>query len=131
MIKGSFDKEARYSRKDISAYTLEQTPAPRKKRERPYGRSLCCSYILAVLAHLGEAIAAVNRTIALGLKRHAGLATAGSAGSGEELTGATGGVLASITAGLAALGLVLETALGVELLLTGGENELVTALLAS
>ena len=64
-------------------------------------------------------------------KRNAGLTTAGSAGSGEELTGATGGVLASVTAGLAALGLVLETALGLKLLLTGGENELVTALLAS
>ena len=88
-------------------------------------------YLLAVLAHLGEAIAAVNRTIALGLKRNAGLTTAGSAGGSEELTGATGGVLASVAAGLAALGLILEATLSVELLLTGGENELVTALLAS
>ena len=86
---------------------------------------------LALLAHLGEAIAAVNRTIALGLKRNLGLATAGSAGSGEVLTGTASGVLASVTAGLAALGLVLEAALSVELLLTGGEHELVAALLAN
>ena len=88
-------------------------------------------YILALLAHLSEAIAAVNRTIALGLKRNLGLAAAGSAGSGEVLTGTASSVLASVTAGLAALRLVLETTLCVELLLTCGENELLTALLAN
>ena len=83
---------------------------------------------LALLAHLGEAIAAVNRTVRLGLEGNLSLTTAGSAGGGEELTGATGGVLAGIAAGLAALGLVLEAALSVELLLTGSEGELVAAL---
>ena len=39
-------------------------------------------------------------------------------------------VLAGVTAGLAALGLVLEAALRIELLLTGGENELFAALFA-
>ena len=63
--------------------------------------------------------------------KHTGLAAAGSAGSGEELPGAAGGVLASVAAGLAALGLVLEAALSIELLLTGGEHELLTALLAN
>ena len=87
--------------------------------------------LIVFLAHLCKAIAAVNRTIALGLKRNLGLATAGSAGSGEVLTGTAGSVLASITAGLAALGLVLEATLSIELLLTGGENELLTALLAN
>ena len=86
---------------------------------------------LAVLAHLGEAVAAINRTVALGLEGHAGLAAAGSAGSGEVLTGATGGVLASVAAGLAALGLVLEAALSIELLLTGGENEILSPLLSN
>ena len=56
---------------------------------------------------------------------------AACASSSEELTGATGIVLASITAGLAALGLILEAALCVELLLTGGEHELLAALLAN
>ena len=83
---------------------------------------------LALLAHLGDAVAAVNGTIRLGLEGNLSLTTAGGAGGGEELTGATGGVLAGIAAGLAALGLVLEAALSVELLLTGSEGELVAAL---
>ena len=83
---------------------------------------------LALLAHLSEAVAAVNGTIRLGLEGNLSLTTAGGAGGGEELTGATGGVLASIAAGLAALGLVLEAALSLELLLTGSEGELVAAL---
>ena len=86
---------------------------------------------LAVGAHLSEALAAVHGPIGLGLEGHLGLATAARAGSGEELTGATGSVLASVTASLAALGLVLEAALCVELLLTGGEHELVAALFAN
>ena len=83
---------------------------------------------LALLAHLGEAVAAVNGTIGLGLEGNLSLAATGSAGGSEELTGATGAVLASVTACLAALGLVLEAALSVELLLTGSEGELVAAL---
>ena len=86
---------------------------------------------LAICAHLSEALAAENGTIGLGLEGNLSLAAATCAGSGEELTGATGSVLASITAGLAALGLVLEAALCVELLLTCGENEFVAALFAN
>ena len=86
---------------------------------------------LAVSAHLSEALAAEHGTVGLGLEGNLGLAAATGAGSGEELTGATGGVLASVTAGLAALGLVLEAALCVELLLTSGEHELVAALFAN
>ena len=89
------------------------------------------SVTISLLTHLCEALAAVNRTVGLGLERNASLAAAGSAGSGEELTRAAGCVLASVAAGLAALGLVLETALCVELLLAGGEYELVTAFLAT
>ena len=86
---------------------------------------------LAVGTHLSEALAAENGTVGLGLEGNLCLATATSAGSGEELTGATGSVLASVTASLAALGLVLEAALSVEFLLTGGENEFVAALFAN
>ena len=85
---------------------------------------------LAVCTHLSEALAAENRTVGLGLEGNLCLATATSAGSSKEFTGATGSVLASVTAGLAALGLVLEAALCVELLLTSGEHELVAALFA-
>ena len=84
----------------------------------------------SVLLHLSEALAAVHGTVGLGLEGNLRLAAATSAGSGEELTGATGSVLASVTAGLAALGLVLETTACVELLLTGGPNELFAAIFA-
>ena len=86
---------------------------------------------LAFAAHLSEALAAEYRTVGLGLEGNLCLAAAASAGSGKELTGATSGVLASVTASLAALGLVLEAALSVEFLLTGGENEFVAALFAN
>ena len=85
---------------------------------------------LALLTHLGEALAAIDRTVGLGLKGPLGPAAAGSAGSGEILAGATGSGLAGVTAGLAALGLVLEAALSIELLLTSGEHELLATLFA-
>ena len=93
--------------------------------------TVCYIGRLAVLTHLGEAVAAVNGTIALGLERNLGLAAAGSAGSSEQLAGGAGSVLAGSTASLALLGLVLEAAGSVELLLTGGENELLAALVAN
>ena len=85
---------------------------------------------LAVGTHLSEALAAENGTVGLGLEGHLCFAAAASAGSSEELTGGAGSVLASVTASLAALGLVLEAALCVELLLTSGEHELVATLFA-
>ena len=85
----------------------------------------------AVLSHLRKALAAVHRTVSLGLKGNAGFPAAGGAGRGEELSGATDSILASVAAGLAALGLILEASLSVEFLLAGGENELVAALFAN
>jgi hypothetical protein len=85
---------------------------------------------LALFSHASEALAAVNRPVGLGLKGNPSLTTAGSAHSSEILTGSTGSVLAGITASLAALRLVLETALSIELLLTSGEHELLAAFLA-
>ena len=86
---------------------------------------------LAVGLHLSEALAAEHRAIGLGLEGNLGLAAATGAGSGEELTGCTGGVLAGITAALAALGLILEATLSVESLLASGEHELLAALFAN
>ena len=83
-----------------------------------------------LLSHLSKALAAINRTVRLGLKGNPGLAAAGSAGSSEELTGTTGRILAGIAACLAALGLILEAALCVELLLTGGKNKFLAAFFA-
>ena len=87
--------------------------------------------LLALLTHLSEAVAAIHRTVALGLEGHSRLAAARGAGSGEILPGTTSRVLARVAAGLAALGLILEAALSVELLLASGENEFVAAFLAS
>ena len=80
--------------------------------------------------HLRKALAAINRAIALGLEGYAGLVAAGSADRREELTGAAGSGLAGVAAGLAALGLILEATLSIELLLAGGEYELLSAFLA-
>ena len=85
---------------------------------------------LALLTHLGEALAAIDRTIGLGLKGNLGLAAAGSANSGEVLAGTAGSVLARVTAALAALRLVLETTLCVEFLLAGSEYKFLTTFLA-
>jgi len=79
---------------------------------------------LAFLAHAGEAIAAVNGAIGLGLKGNLRLTATSGAGSGKVLAGAARDSLASVAAILAALGLVLEPTLGIELLLTTGEHEL-------
>lgn len=84
----------------------------------------------ALAAHLGKALATVDRTVRLRLKRNLGLAATGSADSGEVLAGTTGSGLAGIAAGLAALRLVLEATAGVEFLLTGGEHKLVAAIFA-
>ena len=86
---------------------------------------------LAFCAHLSEALAAKYGTVGLGLEGNLCLAAAACAGSGEELTGATAGVLTGVTAGLAALGLILEATLCVEFLLAGSENEFVAALFAN
>ena len=132
-----FQEMAAFSDGELPCYRLPDTtrrgfPAPvGQKKRRPKRTPLSYANRLSALAHLGEALAAVNGTVRLRLKGNLGLAAAGSANSGEELAGATSGVLASVTAGLAALGLVLEAALSVELLLTGGEHELIATLFAN
>ena len=86
--------------------------------------------LFLLLAHFCEAFAAIHRTVRLGLKGYPCLAAAGSAHSGEILTRAAGCILTCVTARLAALGLVLEAALCIEFLLTGGEHEIIAALFA-
>ena len=83
-----------------------------------------------MFAHPGEAFAAIDGTVGLGFKRDAGFTAAVGADRGEVFPGSAGGVLAGVTAGFAALRLVLETALGVKLLLAGRKNELISALFA-
>ena len=108
-----------------------RTGIVQKKKEKRH--SFECRYAdskSAVLLHLGKALAAVHRTVGLGLKGNTSFLAASGAGSGEELSGATGSVLAGITARLAALGLILEASLRVEFLLTGSEHKFSAAVLA-
>ena len=86
---------------------------------------------LLLLLHLGEAFAAIDGSIALGLEGHSGLLAASGASGGEILSGATGGSFSGVAAGLAALGLVLEATLGIKFLLTGGENKFIAAFFAN
>ena len=104
---------------------------PENKKESAERLTLFVVWQLALVAHLSEALAAEYGTVGLGLEGNLCLAAATGASSGEELTGTTGIVLASVTASLAALGLVLEAALCVEFLLTGGKHEFVAALFAN
>ena len=79
-----------------------------------------------------KAIAAVDGTVAGGLEGN--LALLAALGANCIIHGALGTgslALTGSTAGSAALGLVLEAALCVELLLTGGENEFVAAIFAN
>ena len=81
---------------------------------------------------VSKAIAAVDGAITAGLEGN--LALLAALGANCIIHGALGTgslALTGSTAGSAALGLVLEAALCVELLLTGGENEFVAAIFAN
>jgi len=85
---------------------------------------------LCLFTHIGEAVTAVDRTLALWLEWHFGLLAARGAGGSKILTGATGGRFATVSAGLTTLGLILEATLCVELLLAGCKYELFATLFA-
>jgi hypothetical protein len=98
---------------------------PLHVKERLCTQTLRC--VSAVCVHLSEALAAVDRAVALGLEGHTGFLAAVGAHSSEILAGTAAGILAGITACLAALRLVLEAPLGIECLLAGSEYKLVAA----
>lgn len=80
---------------------------------------------LLFATHLSETVAAINGTVALRLKGNPCFPAAVGASGSKELSGATGRIFAGVTAGLAALRLILETVFRVKLLFTGGEHELI------
>ena len=81
------------------------------------------------LTHLSEALAAVNQSVLTRLVRYTSLAASACAYSSEHLARSLCAALASCTAVLASLGLMLEALLSVELLLASSEYELVAAVL--
>jgi hypothetical protein len=96
--------------------------------DRP-NQLICKSGLL--LSHLGKALAAVYGAVCLGLEGNPCLFSAVCTNSREILSGSAGSILASISASFATLGLILESALCVELLLTCSKNELFTAFFAN
>ena len=96
----------------------------------PFHARFNSEWIRLLLLHSGIALAAVNRSVVGRLERNFRFLAALSASRGEELFLGLSGVLSGIAARLAALRLVLETALSVEFLLTGGENEFLSAIFA-
>jgi hypothetical protein len=96
------------------------------------GAVLFVGYALApglFLTHLSEALAAIYRSVLTGLERYTSLAAAACANSSEHLARSLCAALASCTAVLASLGLMLKALFSVELLLAGSENELIAAVL--
>ena len=87
---------------------------------------------LRLSAMLVEAVTAINRTVVLRLEGHLGLLAAVSAGDLEHLALLTAitAATALVAAVTAACRLILETLLGIEFLLTGGESELLATLFA-
>jgi hypothetical protein len=84
-----------------------------------------------VFSNFCKAIAAVDRSVGLGLERYTGFVSAGCANGCVILSRASGGCFTSVAATLAPLGLVLESTLGVELLLADCENKLFPTLFAN
>ena len=98
------------------------------KRKGPGGHPFLDEISPAARAHLGEALAAVNRTVRLGLKGDPSLAAAGSAG-GSEVLGGHGPRSCGRHGRPCSAGPRSGSQLRVELLLTGGKGELIAALL--
>ena len=102
-----------------------------KTRRDWHGGVLAYAATGLALTMVGEALAAVDGTVALGNEGHRGGSAAGCAGGLEGLTGSVGAVgLAGGAAFLAAGGLILEALLGIEFLLTGSEHKFGTAVTA-
>ena len=85
--------------------------------------------LLTVVLHLGEAFAAVNGSALSRLETELCFLAALVAYGGIKLS-FTGRGFSLVTAGLASLRLILKSLFRVELLITRGENELLTAVLA-
>ena len=90
------------------------------------------SVLLSLSAAGSEALAAVYGAVLLRLERNLGGLSAFRTDGIIHLAGCAGSAagLASLTAGLATGRLVLESLFGIELLFTGGENELSAAVFA-
>ena len=87
--------------------------------------------LLSALLGRCIAFAAVYRSVVGRLERYLGFLATLRANCCKELSGSLARILSCISAGLASLRLVLESALRIKLLLTGGEHEFGTAVLTN
>ena len=85
---------------------------------------------LLCFLHLGKALAAVNGTVSLGLEGNLCFLSAGCASRSEELSRTVALLFTLVAAFLAALRLILEASLGIELLLSCCEYEFSSAFFA-
>ena len=99
-----------------------------KKRTSAVADVLLCMQLTSSCC---KAVAAVDGTVAGGLEGNLTFRSALRANSIIHGALGTSSALASSAAGLAALGLVFEATLCVELLLTGGEHKLLAAVFAN
>jgi len=83
-----------------------------------------------LLLHIGEALAAIHRSVIGGLEGNLCFFSAVCAYCDEHFALGFVGALLVVAARLAPLGLVLEASLRVKFLLSGSENELRVAVLA-
>ena len=102
------------------------------RKKKPPNSSVRWLFVHLSASSVCKAGAAVDGAVTAGLEGN--LALSAALGADCVIHGALGAgglTLTSHTAGLAALGLILEAALCVEFLLTGGENELLAAVFAN
>jgi len=85
--------------------------------------SLVICGIFPLLPGFCETVAAIDGPVSFGFERNLRFLSTVCAGGGEVFPRTTGGGLSVVAASLAALRLVLETALGIKFLLTAGEDE--------
>ena len=105
-------------------------PAEAKKKKGYVSASPLSLHARLLSASCREALAAINRSVARGLERNLARLAAFRADGVEHFSLFATGVLSLRTAVLASLGFVLESLFRIELLLAGGEHELVAAFLA-
>jgi hypothetical protein len=104
------------------------------RKTAAYATVFLLGNLMKLLTAGGEALAAIDRSVALGNERNAGGLAALCANGLEHLAGLalrpTAG-LAGVAAGLAAGGLILEALLRIEGLFPGGKHEFIPAIPAN
>ena len=122
-------------RKDVTKGTVPLVNFAKKKNGDCFFTK-CLRYLykiksLSFLFHFGEAFAAVYRSVFGGFEGNFAIGAACCTNCIIENSGTLSGSFSGISALFALFGLVLEAFFGIELLLTGRENEFLATLVAN